>query len=72
MLWAVGRLRLRGRHSGCIHGPMGTLHVPRINCILFIVCLNLFQFGGRWDVLGYEDDILAASMGPWEPWMFHG
>ncbi len=34
--------------------------------LLFITCMKLFQFVGQLDVLGYEDDILAASMGPWE------
>ena len=39
---------------------------------LFILCLNQIEFGDAWDVLGYEDDIQAASMGPWIPWMLHG
>ena len=33
--------------------------------ILFILCFNQIEFGAPWDVLGHEDVIQAASMGPW-------
>jgi hypothetical protein len=40
--------------------------------ILFIVCMNQFEFGAPWDVLGHEDIFEAASMVPWDPMMIHG
>jgi hypothetical protein len=40
--------------------------------ILIIVFLNQIEFGAPWDVLGDEDVLEAASMGPRKPRTIHG
>ncbi len=40
--------------------------------ILFIVCLNEFEFHAPYDILGHEDVLQGASTVLWDPRMNNG